>query len=322
LSKVKIGGGFDSLPLHSLQKTLIMKKATISLTMICLLMTKIALTQIVPDAGPDRVVCTGFFGMDTIDIGGSPSATGGTPPYTYAWEAEYTMIIGNHTFYFSASDFLNDTTLANPEIIHAIGDTIRFKLTITDAQGLTAIDSTSICFAYFGTHLGNIQYTINQGDSVFLSGWENVSGGFPPYEYLWQPNHGLADSTSLNFWAKPQYSVAYYMTLTDSAGCVVTGAPVYFVNVQPVLVDEHENQNSLVKVYPNPVKSILNIQINPKMQGDFTLRLFLSNGKLIEEKKFPGNEYKMDLSNYADGIYIYEILDNKGFSEQGRVVVK
>lgn len=68
-----------------------------------------------------------------------------------------------------------------------------------------------------------MQFEINQGDSVFLSGMHNVGGGFPPYEYLWRPNHGLSDSTSLSFWAKPEFSIAYYVTKTDSAGCVVTG---------------------------------------------------------------------------------------------------
>jgi hypothetical protein len=51
-----------------------------------------------------------------------------------------------------------------------------------------------------------------------------------------EPNHGLTDSTSLAFWAKPANFVAYYLTLTDSAGCVATGAPVYHVNVLPVSV--------------------------------------------------------------------------------------
>ena len=299
-----------------------MKKLAITLTMIFLAMFQLANSQVTSDAGPDRVVCVDINGIDTITIGGSPSATGGTPPYTYTWEAEYTLNIGSHTYTFSASDFLNDSTIANPEIIYAIGDTVQFRLTVTDSADNIAIDTTNVYYAYFGTHLGYVNYTINQGDSIFLSGWENVFGGFPPYEYLWRPNHGLTDSTSLAFWAKPEYSVAYYMTLTDSAGCVVTGAPVYGVTVLPLSVDEFENQNSLVKIYPNPVSNYLNINIDRRIQGEFVFRLFLSNGKLIEENRFQENDFRIDLVNYPTGIYIYEITDNKGFSEQGRIVKK
>ena len=304
------------------KKTHIMKKLAITVTVICLAMINSAISQIIPDAGPDRVVCAGFPPLDTITIGGSPSATGGTPPYTYTWEAEYTWNMGSQTYKFSASDFLNDTTIANPEIIYAIGDTIKFRLTVTDSEDNIVTDTTTINFAYFYTHLGYTDFTINEGDSVFLFGWENVFGGYPPYNYLWRPNHGLADSTSLAFWAKPEYSVAYYMTLTDSAGCVVTGAPVYYVHVQPVKADELENQKSLVKVYPNPVKDFMNIRIDQKIQGDFTLRLFLSNGKLIEEKRFRENEFKVNLLHYPAGIYIYEIHDNKDVRDQGQVIVR
>lgn len=299
-----------------------MKKLAITLTMISLAMIKVVFSQVTSDAGPDRVVCVGFPAMDTITIGGSPSATGGTPPYTYAWETDYTWSIGSHTFNFTASDFLNDTTLANPKIVHAIGDTIQFRLSVTDSENNIAYDTTTVYYAYFGFHLGYVTYTINQGDSIFLYGWENVFGGFPPYEYIWRPNHGLKDSTSLAFWAKPEYSVAYYMTLTDSAGCVVTGAPVYYVNVQPLNVEEFDNQNSLVKIYPNPVSNNLNINIDRRIQGEFVFRLFLSNGKLIEENRFLENDFRIDLVNYPTGIYIYEITDNKGFNEQGRIVKK
>lgn len=300
-----------------------MKKLAFTLTMILLAMIYSAFSQVISDAGSDRVVCAGIHPMDTITIGGSPAAMGGKPPYTYTWETDYIWNIGDFASQnFTASDFLNDTTIANPKIIHAIGDTIHFRLTVTDSENNIAIDTTTVYYAYFGSHLGYAEYTIDQGDSVFLQGWQNVFGGFPPYEYIWRPNHGLSDSTSLAFWAKPDHSVAYYMTLKDSAGCVVTGAPVYYVNVQPLNVGEFENQNSMAAIYPNPVSDHLNVSIDQRVQGEFTLRLFFSNGKLIEEKRFQENEFTIDLLSYPPGIYVYEIIDNKGFSEQGRIMKK
>jgi hypothetical protein len=299
-----------------------MKKLAFTFSVIFLAMTQHSLSQIVADAGEDKVLCVGFYGVDSNSIGGIPSAAGGTPPYTYAWETEYISNIGSFTINLSASDFLNDTTLANPEVVNVFGDTLEFRLTVTDSEGISVMDTTTIYFAYFGTHLGTVSYTINSGDSVFLSGMHNVDGGFPPYEYLWQPNHGLTDSTSLAFWAKPEYSVAYYMTLTDSSGCVVTGAPVYYVSVLPVSIEDFESPNAMIKIYPNPVNDLLNVQINPKIQGDFNLRLFLSDGRLVREESFSHNEFTVDVSGYPAGVYLYEISDGKEISDRGRIVIK
>lgn len=298
-----------------------MQTKAILITTLLLAMVCPAQSQVNADAGPLRFSCAAW-NMDTIAIGGEPTASGGVPPYTYTWEAEYSWSTPHQTFHFSASYFLNDTTIANPKVIEAMGDTIQFRLTVTDSENNTATDITNVIFAYFFTHLAYMTYWIDQGDSIFLYGWQNIFGGFPPYEYLWRPNHGLTDSTSLAFWAKPDYSVAYYMTLTDSAGCVVTGAPVYYVNVKPLNVEEPDGQKSLVTAYPNPVTDYLNFQIHPEIPGEFTLRIFLPNGKALEEKRFHQNDFQFDFTSYPTGIYLYEIINKQGFQQTGRIMVK
>ncbi len=303
-------------------KSITMKTRTTILTIIFLTITDFAFSQISADAGSNKVVCVGIQDMDTVAIGGSPSALGGTPPYTYTWEAEYTVILGSQTIHYTASNLLNDTTLANPKIIMAETDTIEFRLTVTDSKGHTARDTTTVYYSVFGTHLGTFSFYIDQGDSVYLNGTPNVFGGIPPYEYLWRPNYGLTDSTSIAFWAKPDTSVAYYLTKTDSAGCVEVGGPVYYVYVRPLNVEEIGSQNAQVVVYPNPVTDYLNISIGGKTQTGFDFRLFSSSGRLIEEKRFQDANVSIDLANYPVGLYIYEILNSHGLSEQGRIVKK
>lgn len=301
----------------------LMKTINFLFFIICMLTSGSLFSQLVADAGKDKIVCVDWHGIiDTISIGGDPAAFGGTPPYTYIWETEYTYTISSFSVTYTASDFLNDTTIPNPEVIFAFGDTIEFTLKVVDSENNTVYDTTNIYFNYFGSTLGYLVHYIYAGDSVFLSGGHNIGGGIPPFEYLWRPNHGLTDSTSLSFWAKPEYSVNYYITLTDSAGCVVEGAAFHVVIVLPVGLEKYEKQQSMIKTVPNPVNELLNVQISPSITGEFIMQLFLGNGKLIKQIVFHENEFTLDMSHFPSGIYLYKIHNNKGFSEQGRILVR
>src|SRR5262249_53298938 len=71
-------------------------------------------------AGLDRIYteCP----ADTLIMGGSPTATGGTSPYMYQW---------------SPSTALVDSTVANPQLAGLNTDT-RYFVTVTDANNCTA----------------------------------------------------------------------------------------------------------------------------------------------------------------------------------------
>lgn len=279
----------------------------------------ITFSQVVADAGAEVFECE----ADTAILGGAPTAAGGTPPYTYTWEAEHVIGDGDFTVSLSASDFLSDTTSANPSVLSMqIEGTVEFKLTVTDSNGNSGMDTTRIHFAPWSTILAYMTYTINQGDSILLNVWDPISGGFPPYEYLWYPNHGLTDSTSLDFWAKPEESTAYSLTKTDSVGCQVSGGPFYIVNVQPLSADDLEISSPAVRAYPNPTKDFMTVQVNPAVRGVFAFRLFSANGKLLEQRNFSENTFEVNLSNHPPGVYVYEVTNNDGWSEQGRVVVQ
>ncbi len=75
------------------------------------------------DAGSPQAGETGA----TLQLGGTPAAIGGIPPYSYQW---------------SPGHLLNDSTTPNPTFV---ADTTRtFVLTVTDSAGCTAIDSVHI----------------------------------------------------------------------------------------------------------------------------------------------------------------------------------
>ena len=62
--------------------------------------------QLVAEAGPDKVICQYWYGIDTATLGGNPTASGGVPPYTYSWEVNHTHTIGQNTFTNVASQFM------------------------------------------------------------------------------------------------------------------------------------------------------------------------------------------------------------------------
>lgn len=276
-----------------------------------------AFGQCTADAGPDRIVCNSWYAMDTIQLGGNPTAVGGVPPYSYSWETNWQ--VGNWNF--TASDFLDDTTAANPSIIHT-AEQLTFYLTVTDSESNVCTDSVLVGFTNFGTHLGTISYTIDQGDSVFLSGMHNVFGGFPPYQYLWRPNHGLSDSTSLSFWAKPDTSVAYALTLTDSSGCSATGAPVYFITVNPVSVDELPSTGNQLLVYPNPAQNLITILLEGSDATPKTIVCTNTLGQRILQCETHNNLLQLDTQFMDKGTVLVQVFESGRLVSEKRIIVK
>jgi hypothetical protein len=75
------------------------------------------------DAGADKTVCAD----NPVGIGGSPTSSGGTGPYTYSW---------------TPATGLSDATAANPTA--SVTSTTTYTVTVTDAHGCTGIDSVVV----------------------------------------------------------------------------------------------------------------------------------------------------------------------------------
>ncbi|HLP32333.1 MAG TPA: T9SS type A sorting domain-containing protein [Bacteroidia bacterium] len=64
------------------------------------------------------------------------------------------------------------------------------------------------------------------------------------------------------------------------------------------------------KVYPNPVKDVLHIEINNDEQK--VLSMFDLSGKKVEETMFSENKLDVNVADYKRGFYFYEIKSNNG----------
>jgi len=92
---------------------------------------------------------------------------------------------------------------------------------------------------------------------------------------------------------------------------------------QLTYVSEIEEQKYSVEVYPNPFNQAATIRITPKLEGDFTFRLYSSIGEIVKSVKLMDNEfeYYLERKNLTNGIYFYELiaLDERLFS--GKIII-
>lgn len=291
-----------------------MKKVLFSLCFTFFLITSVQ-SQCIAEAGSDRVACNGLNGIDTLMIGGNPSSASGTAPYTYRWEASYSFA----SFQFSASDFLDDTTLANPSILNSGPAELTFYLTVIDSLGNSCIDSTHIQFSYFGTTLSDNFRTINAGDSVQI--FPNGGGGIPPISYQWTPTTDLSDPNIATPWASPDTTTFYVVTLTDSAGCQMTVPDVFEVYVNAVGLQEIVTAPKIAELNPNPLTDQSILTIDYPSASDLVIDFYDVKGRIIHRLNTAQKRIVLQKTDFKAGIYFYQIRDEQQVLQKGKLVV-
>ena len=167
----------------------------------------------VVDAGPDAGICSG----SGVVVGGAPTATSGTPPYTYNW---------------APAGGLSSTTTANPTANPA--GTTTYTVTVTDANGCTGTDMVMVTVSANPIANAGADYTMCSGDMVTIGGAPTGSSGTPPYTYSWAPAAGLSSATAANPDASPTATTTYTLTVSDAGGCTATDMVTVTVNPVPV----------------------------------------------------------------------------------------
>ncbi len=159
------------------------------------------------DAGTGDTICEGL----SLNIGGSPPATGGISPYTYLW---------------SPPGSLNDPQSGNP-VASPMGLT-HYVVTVTDLAGCKNYDTVSVGIYSLPTADAGPNDTICYFDSAQIGGSPTASGTISPYTYEWAPLNGLVNQDSANPIAQPVnftdsiIHIYYTVTVTDGHGCQQT----------------------------------------------------------------------------------------------------
>lgn len=154
----------------------------------------IATAQLKADAGPDQWICPNV----SVKIG-SAGATGGKPPYTYAW---------------SPTTGLTDPTSPSPYATPTVPTL--YTLVVTD-------DSMHTDTAYVGVYVNAISEVSAGNDTTVCENLVTILGGPKNLDnigvtYNWSPTVGLTNPSSPHPAIKPTTSVSYTLTATTN-GC-------------------------------------------------------------------------------------------------------
>ena len=156
-------------------------------------------TPVAANAGVDKTVTPS---APSVQIGGSPTALGGTAPYTYLW---------------SPSGSLDDATLANPTATLSAPGTTTYTVTVTDSLSVTSSDTMTVTWPALAANAGADKSLTPSAPSAVLGGSPSAIGGTPSYTYKWTPSTGLSSDSVANPTASPAVTTVYTLEITDSA---------------------------------------------------------------------------------------------------------
>ncbi|KIX22915.1 hypothetical protein SY27_03660, partial [Flavobacterium sp. 316] len=152
---------------------------------------------------------TGCTSGTSSSINFQSTTNGGTPPYTYEWDFD--------------SNGTVDSTIENPS--HTYDNSIPYsaELKVTDSNGLTNVYIVPINYPseiIINANIEELDCNIGSTASIDLS----ISGGSPPYSFLWNTGATTEDLTNLGVGT-------YSVTVTDNLGCTKN----YSTTISPIV---------------------------------------------------------------------------------------
>jgi len=283
----------------------------ISIALIQFALVTEGVSQLVAEAGNDTALCDSE--NLVLIIGGDPTASGGVPPYQYAWSGSFEYVGNTYT----ASYMLEDTTVANPVFKDGtIPDSILLFVTVKDSQENTSLDSIMVRLSGYTFCLGECRFEINEGDSVQLG--HCVTGGIPPLSFLWEPAETLSDGSVEAPWAKPSVSATYTLQISDAIGCPISSH--CDVHVIPAGIDQ-KNQTPALELQLDASQKILHVKILQELSPNTIFELIDMNGSVVERTYIDSGFLTISIRHLERGLYVYRLTSGQVNIASGKVLL-
>jgi len=135
-------------------------------------------------------------------------------------------------------------------------------------------------------------------------------------DYQWYYNYAPITGADKQFYqAAYPLKGEYYLVAIDKNSCKAESNHLTFNELK--LYED-------IKVYPNPAKEIINVNLSNKVKGDCTIELFDYSGrKIISQKTYDQQFYiQIQTESLKTGIYFLKIINNNIAVYTGKILIQ
>jgi surface protein len=217
----------------------------------------------------------------------------------YAWTVD-TEARDNYSVKITSVD--DNTISDNSDAVFSVVESVTKELKLTSPKGGEQIKKGStFTITWTSANItGNIKIELlkDSGNPVVIADNIDVSAG----SYEWSVNTDAGDNYSIKITSATDNNFTDKSTATFS---IVTTSAI-------------DNLSAIVaKIYPNPVKDILNIEL--PTTGSYRVTIFNTTGDIVTQKTASSVNTTIDMSVYNSGIYIIKITTgNRSYT--GKIV--